>query len=45
MWQEKESDWVKEVTTSEMGRAEEIECESKVSNVEINLDNSQPTQT
>ena len=41
----KESDWVKEVTTSEMGRAEEIDCESEVSNVEINLNNSQPTQT
>ena len=39
----KESDWVKEVTTSGMGRAEEIDRDSEVSNVESNLNNSQPT--
>ena len=41
----KESDWVKEVTTSGMGRAEEIDRDSEVSNVGSNLNNSQPTQT
>ena len=41
----KESDWVEEVTTPQMGKVEEIDCDIEASHDENNYNKSEPTQT